>query len=218
MAKRKTPPRNSKGRFIKKRRNAPKKKGRKRRKSNQPQARSRRRTSSKGTTVVVRAANAPAKRKKYSRKRRRNAPMAPPWAMAAMAAAGVAAGVTLVQVYAPIKMLKTNMAQALLGPGIALVGGMWLIRRAKTRPMGYGLIGAGIWNLTTYATAFAIARVKGMAEAPTVAPTATPNPYHRAPVSRMRRRRNGVPADQVPRLRRGVTSMPMPMQQQEYSM
>lgn len=214
MAKRKTPPRNSKGRFMKKR-NAPKK-GRKRRK-NQPQAkgRSRRRTSGKGTTVVVRT-NPPKKRKKYSRKRRRN-PVAPPWAMAAMAAAGVAAGVTLVQVYAPIKMLKTNMAQALLGPGIALVGGMWLIQKAKTRPMGYGLIGAGIWNLTTYATAFAIAKVKGIAEAPTVAPK-TENPYHRAPVSRMRRRRNGVPADQVPRLRRGVTSMPMPMQQQEYSM
>lgn len=215
MAKRKTPPRNSKGRFIKKRRNAPKK-GRKRRKSNQPKARTRRSTSGKGTTVVVRT-NAPKPRRRPGKRRRRRNPVAPPWAMAAMAAAGVAAGVTLVQVYAPIKMLKTNMAQALLGPGIALAGGMWLIRRAKTRPMGYGLIGAGIWNLTTYATAFAIAKVKGMAEAPTVAPQ-TANPYHRAPVSRMRRRRNGVPADQRPRLARGVTSMPMPMQDAQYVM
>jgi hypothetical protein len=212
MAKRKTPPRNSKGRFMKKR-NAPKK-GRKRRKSPK-KGRSRRRTSGKGTTVVVRT-NPPKPRRKSGKSRRRRNPVAPPWAMAAMAAAGVAAGVTLVQVYAPIKMLKTNMAQALLGPGVALIGGMWLIRRAKTRPMGYGLIGAGIWNLTTYATAFAVAKVKGLAEAPTVAPQ-TENPYHRAPVSRLRRR-NGVPADQVPRLRRGVTSIPMPMQQQEYSM
>jgi hypothetical protein len=212
MAKRK-PARNAKGQFKKKGRrkaNPPKRK-RPRRKS--PKKSRKRRSSGKGTTVVVRT-NAPRRRKrrKGTRRRRNAAPIMPPWAMAAIAAGGVALGVQLVKMFVPVPQLKTPIVSALLGPGIALLGSAMLLRKAKTRPAGYALLGAGAYALTSYATVYAGAMWAQKKEGPLAAPAA-PNPYHQ-----YRRETRGVPADQKPRLAAGYTSMPVVEQEASYSM
>ena len=213
MAKRK-PARNAKGQFKKggRRKANPPKRKRARRKGPK-KAGKRRRTSGKGTTVVVRT-NAPRRRarRKGTRRRRNPAMVMPPWAMAAVAAGGVALGVQLVKMFVPIPQLKTPIVSALLGPGIALVGAAMLLRKAKTRPAGYALLGAGAYALTSYATVYAGAMWAQKKEG---AAAAAPNPYHG---SRYRRETRGVPADQKPRLAAGYTSMPVVEQAASYSM
>ena len=208
MAKRK-PARNAKGQFKPKarrkaKRNPPKRK-RARRKA--PKKSRKRRTSGKGTTVVVRT-NAPKRRRRRKSTRRRRNPAMPAWAMAAVAAGGVAVGVQLVKMYVPIAALKTDPVRALMGPAVALLGAAVLLRKPKTRPAGYALLGAGAYALTSYATVYAAAMWAQKKE----------NPYHRGRGRPYRVETRGVPADQVPRLARGVTSMPVVEQAAAYSM
>lgn len=210
MAKRK-PARNRKGQFIKKGRrkaNPPKRKRARRKSPRKPATRKRRRTAAK-TTVVVRT-NRPRRRTRRKSTRKRRNPAMPAWAMAAVAAGGVALGVQLVKMYVPVPALKTPMVSALLGPGLALLGSAMLLRKAKTRPAGYALLGAGAYALTSYATVYAGAMWAQKKEAAGTS-QAAPNPYHR-------RETRGVPADQRPRLARGYTSMPVVEQEASYSM
>ncbi len=213
MAARKMPARAKSGRFKK---GTARKRPttRKRRSPAKRRAPAKRRTTtrkrrSSGTTVVVRSnpprSRTPAKR---GRRRARRNPPTPKWMGAAAVAAAVAATVQLIRAYAPISALKTadggvSMLSAMLGPAAALVGSAMLMRKPKTRPMGYALLGAGVYSLASYATAYAAAKVQGMAKS---------NPPRR----RGRRARtlpyagtNGVPADQRARLARGVTSLPL---------
>lgn len=192
----KTPARGKGGRFVKgrkkparKRRPPPKKKGPRKRKG------------AALTPVIVRA-NPPKKRPAKKRKRRRNPPM-PAWLGAAGAAAAVAAGVALVKAYVPIEALQRPMVSALLGPAVALVASAMLMRKAKTRPISYALMGAGVYSLASYASAYTMAKMQEAKETG----RARSNP----PRLRYRRSREtlGVPADQKPRLAAGVTSLPV---------
>ena len=193
---RKTPARGKGGRFVK-----GKKKGTEKRRA--PAKGTRKRKTGAGTTVIVRAnppKKAAAKKRKY--KRRRNPPM-PAWLGAAGAAALVAAGVAMVKAYVPVAALKRPMVSALMGPVVALIGSALLMRKAKTRPVSYALLGAGVYSLASYASAYTLAKMQAAKE--------TGGARRNPPRLRYRRSREtlGVPADQKPRLAAGVTSLPV---------
>jgi hypothetical protein len=216
MAARKMPARAKSGRFKKgpARRKPATRKRRTSTTKRKPTTTRKRRTSG-GTTVVVRS-NPPRKAPAKRRRKRRNPPT-PPWLGAAGVAAAVAATVQLIRAYAPIAALKTpeggvSMLSAMLGPAAALIGSAMLMRKPKTRPMSYALLGAWVYSLASYATAYAAVKVQETIK--------KPNPPRRGRRTRKipYRGTNGVPADQRARLAQGVTSLPLTTQVEEYSM